>query len=342
MADEGFKKGGRVAPFPLDEATPSAPSCDVKETAHLMTDNDYLECWMCHGNQAPWDMIRPCNCAALVHRSCLDRWRAVSPNLNSFAACDVCKTPYEFEDDPLLPVDRPCCSPQCKFGLGVTRDILLGLGVAVGLVALFGLVIVPAIDPTRQRDHFLPADWSQAAVDVVWGITAFFALVGVIGLIVMMVRCLASVCTCCCQGCYQDSDAAHDRAYAASTYPYYGNDIWFCYVCYPIPTPMPVSGMARQTNCCGAMGCDCCTGCSHNVNAGGGNGDGGVVVLVVVVAVLAVLGVVFACILLAMIGGRYVHRYRKLVQRFDEVRNQRVKDLSARDPKTEYQMSDLN
>jgi hypothetical protein len=299
-----------------------------------MADNEYLECWMCHGSQAPWEMIRPCACAAFVHRSCLDRWRSVSPNPTSFGACDVCQTPYEFEDDPLVPVDRACCSPKCKFGLGVTRDVVLSLGLCVGLVALFTLVIVPAVDPLRKRDHFLPTGWSHTSVDIVWGITAFFALVGVIGLVVMVVRCMASTCTCCCQGCYQDGDAAHDRSYSASTYPYYGNDIWFCYVCYPMPTPMPVAGAGRHTNCCGAMGCNCCAGCSHNdVNSGGG--DGAVLVLVVV-------GVIFACMLLALIGGRYVHRYRKLVQRYEEVRQQRVRDLAARDPNTTYQMKDLN
>ena len=340
MADEEFTK--------VAMTTPSAPpACEVKETTHLMGESEECaECWMCHAAQAPWEMIRPCACTGIVHRACLDRWRAVSPNPNSFGACDVCLTPFEFEDDPLLPVDRPCCSPQCKFGLGVTRDIVLVLGVSVCLVLLFGFVIIPAIDPARVRDRFLPSGWSETACDVVWGIVAFFALLGLVGLMVMLVRCMASTCTCCCQGCYQDTDAAHNRVFTASSYPYYGSDIWFCYVCYPIPTPMPslspLHGAAAHSSSCGAIGCTCCGSCSNRGDLNHGSGDGGVVLLVIVVAVLAVLGVIFACALLAIIGGRYVHRYRQLVKRYDEVRHQRVRDLSARNPKNVYHMSDLN
>ncbi len=65
--------------------------------------------------------------------------------------------------------------------------------------------------------------------------------------------------------------------------------------------------------------------------------------IVVIVAVLAALGLIFACVILALLGGRYVNKYRELVQRYEDARHKRVKDLSGSpSPQSTFQMCDLN
>ncbi len=179
---------------PDDVCVATAPQLDTKEDVRLM-DDPGADCWMCHESHSPWELIRACACSGPVHRTCLDRWRAVSPNPSSFSQCDVCQAQFEFEDDPLL-LDGPrhaCCSPKCKFGVGVTRDVVLLLALCAGLGFLIGMVVIPAIDPSRLRDRFMPSSWSHVAVDAVWGIVGFFAVLGVTGLMVLLVRCLGEI-----------------------------------------------------------------------------------------------------------------------------------------------------
>lgn len=136
----------------LPSLAPSAPLFDDKQV--LLSNQDAPECRCCLRSQADWDFIRPCPCASVVHRACLDKWRAVSPNPNSMTRCDVCDSQYEFEADSSEEKNEKCCSPMARFGVAVTRDVFIILSLCVGLVLLSGLVILPAADSDYWRNQW--------------------------------------------------------------------------------------------------------------------------------------------------------------------------------------------
>jgi uncharacterized membrane protein len=208
--------------------------------------------------------------------------------------------------------------------------VTLLISICIGLAFLFGLVIVPALDPSLQRNTLLPRSWSQLGINVFWGFVSFFAMIAVAGLIAMLIR-TCSCFSCCCQCCYGEQQEGHNRHYTASNYPYYGSDIWCCYICFPYPTPhlvVPTHQQQPQYGSCDCTACNC-HGCSSS--SAGGDSDG-CVILLVIVLVLAVLGVIFSVIFLAFLGASYVDKYRQLMQRHESVVRRRVKDLTNSEP----------
>jgi E3 ubiquitin-protein ligase DOA10 len=74
-------------------------------------------CRSCHEREPAGDLIAPCRCSGSVgkvHRACLDQWRAVSLNPDSFTRCDICTTPYRYSVLPFV------ASLPCYLGLPVT------------------------------------------------------------------------------------------------------------------------------------------------------------------------------------------------------------------------------
>ena len=206
-------------------------------------------------------MIRPCSCRDFVHRSCLDRWRAVSPNPASFVQCDVCNSEYVLET---VDLQGKCCSPMSKFVASVVFQVLVIAALCNGFVFLIAWVIVPAVDSSGWRNQWFPASWNHWGIDYVSGLIVFFALIGVLGICVMIIRCMASACHGCCQCCYHGTEG-YRRSYRYNTYPYYGGGdffLWF-WICYPIPTPHHMNYHHGCANAC--LGCNGCSGCDCQV-----------------------------------------------------------------------------
>lgn len=136
----------------------------------------------------------------------------------------------------------------------------------------------------------------------------------------MVVRLMASLCTCCCQGCYDPEHHAHQRVYTAQTYPYYYNDIWCCYFYYPYPTnPVPVPVESGHSICHCTRLC-CLPGRASRDDA---------MCIMIVLLVLAVIGLIFSLAFLAFLGFHYVNKYRQLLQRHEQAVRRRVKDLGT-------------
>ncbi len=80
------------------------------------------------------DSIKPNSFYSKIR--CLDGWRAVSPNPQSFYECDICKFQYRIQNIELEPEDPSRMRwRKFKFGLLMTRD-LLGVLVLLNVVRI--------------------------------------------------------------------------------------------------------------------------------------------------------------------------------------------------------------
>jgi E3 ubiquitin-protein ligase DOA10 len=69
---------------------------DVIVEINLNT-SDSLMCRICHEGEEEGRLFSPCKCSGtmkFVHENCLDKWRALSSNPQSFFICDNCKYHY--------------------------------------------------------------------------------------------------------------------------------------------------------------------------------------------------------------------------------------------------------
>ncbi len=203
----------------------------------------------------------------------------------------MCQFEYAIE---LVP-DTATCTPMCKFRALLMRDLLLLMAAVQGAICLLGLAILPALDTRLSRNLLFPSGWAQSAVDYVCGVVLFFAMLGIVGLLVLLVRACSAACGCCCQCCYDPDDAAYERSGGRAYYS--GPEFFFCF--YPVPSPYYYGHHHVQHHVAhgGAHNCAClgCGSCNCSGSSGGGNGsnDCGALILVVII-VLAVIGVVFA------------------------------------------------
>jgi len=271
----------------------------------VLLEEGVFECRNCHESDVKTNLITPCNCTGsiqYVHRSCLNQWRAVSPNPNSFTHCDVCGFEYLLKE----PHEHKTLSRKMKFVFLVTRDFLSVLTVMQLIICLFGL-IVWGIDKNRGRDAFFPGNWSPFSIDYVCGLLAFFFLLGVYGVIVGMYYC------CCEQG-------HHDVT--AYNYPYFWGYyyIWF----WPYPSNTTCCPCCYVADCHSCFACNGCGDC--NVGSGDGNNSLMAILLVVVIVVIvigAIVGIVFATIIFSKI----VHRHMHIVKKLDEANSREVVDV---------------
>jgi hypothetical protein len=61
------------------------------------------ECSICFSKEGEGisdELIKPCSCNSLKHRSCLNTWRSTQLNSTSFNNCEVCKFKYIIIDIP--------------------------------------------------------------------------------------------------------------------------------------------------------------------------------------------------------------------------------------------------
>eukprot|EP01116_Phalansterium_solitarium_P001700 TRINITY_DN11513_c0_g1_i1.p1 TRINITY_DN11513_c0_g1~~TRINITY_DN11513_c0_g1_i1.p1 ORF type:complete len:358 (-),score=11.39 TRINITY_DN11513_c0_g1_i1:4-1002(-) len=272
-------------------------------------------CRFCHGSEVGAGLIAPCNCDGsikYVHRSCLDSWRAASPNPQSFSTCDVCHFVYVIKQR-----DELARGARTKFALLIFRDLFAFILLVNIVIILLGLLVV-AIDPQGIIHEYLPGfnlvnpNWSHGARIIVLayegGSVLFFFIIGVVG------SCVSCVKFCTKRG---DREQEHLQYHY---YPYnniYCGDFWFLYWISFQPYNAP-------HNDCAAC-CLCCTGCHGGHHGGlqcgnmdcGGNNDckdaGGaiLIVLLVIVVLFVLVGVVFAVIgivlLATQLSRRHIH-----------------------------------
>jgi len=173
-------------------------------------------CRNCHDDQGD-DFIAPCNCSGSiqwVHRKCLDEWRSVSPNPQSFYRCDVCHYAYEFRE-----VEEQnggsCSSSNLKIHLLIIRDILFGIFIWQSIV--WGIAgIMYATEFHAFASDMFDWHWPDLAIDYIGGLVGFFCLVGIMFFLIM----LFASCPCCC--CHSTSpDLSYD------TYHYNSWFLWW-------------------------------------------------------------------------------------------------------------------
>jgi len=289
-------------------------------------DEDDRICRNCHDTSPENDLIAPCTCSGSVkwvHRKCLDQWRAVSPNAESFYTCDICHRDYQLQYQEV----RNCST--YKFAFYVSRDFIIFF-ILVNIITTLLSVIIWGIDRDRERDKiFYEVKLSTPPslfVDWLYGWAALFFLLGIFGIL----YALAKFCGCLKNCCNQPP--------THNTY-YYGCDYYYCFLCY-YPTPVNSGGTSCGdcSNCgnCGNTNCDGCSGGNcGNCGGGGGGGDGGdalailLIIFLVIVIIIILIGVAVAIILLIMLGIRTVSRHLHYLQQKQKAGSYVVVDLSA-------------
>lgn len=303
-------------------------------------------CRNCHGGfDEGEDFIAPCSCSGsvkFVHRRCLDTWRMVSQNPDSFYKCDICHTEYQFEQNKKMNSASSVWCSYMKYGFLVTFDISLIVAVWQAIVVTFA-VIVHFADVENQRMKRFP-NGHVLAVDYLCGLLLFFFLLGVIGL---FAGCTYLVYKCCCSNntsSYSDSDNA---SYRYNTYPYHStsyysswDSFWF-YMFWWNYSFTPYHGPGH-VDCCSSVSCsggDCgdCSNCNcsnFNIDLGNGNDSGGAVavigvILLIVAIVMIVIGVFVGIALMTFLVAGILKRRVSIIKKRDEVIGYRVMDLDV-------------
>eukprot|EP01105_Mastigella_eilhardi_P021193 TRINITY_DN5108_c0_g2_i1.p1 TRINITY_DN5108_c0_g2~~TRINITY_DN5108_c0_g2_i1.p1 ORF type:complete len:340 (-),score=72.13 TRINITY_DN5108_c0_g2_i1:403-1422(-) len=255
-------------------------------------------CRNCH-DTAGDDFIAPCSCAGSmkwVHRSCLDQWRAASPNSMSFYVCDVCKTHYKLRQRSNIR-----CQAYTRFVLYCVCDVAVVVGL-IGLVMMILGFVMYGIDCACDFTSIIfPEDWvpkiQQMWAEVwLYGPALLLFIVGIVGSVLLLKNCLR-------RGGETSSATAH---VTYDTYPNYHATafpgFWLWYVMwnpyYFYPTPV------CYCPGCNCAGCDChsggnCSGC--NVNSGGDAGKILLIILLIIIAIIIVIGFFIGMALLVLL-----------------------------------------
>eukprot|EP01083_Nonionella_stella_P021529 59694_1 len=254
----------------------SCPSTDSEP--RLDEDTNVKCCRICYESSAAKTMIAPCLCSGdlkLVHRKCLNEYRALYGIGTQFTQCTTCNFEYILEPDQ----DHVCCgSPQFVFRMRVARDVIAMILAFLSIVSLMAWMFtfteyIQQNYPITENDA-----WNVWKGGYIFALAAFFMVAGVVGIV---------------HGCYfacaaDDSSPYSDRNYNRD---YGTND--GCDGCFYVGHV-------------GSPDCDCGGG-------GDGDNDGLVTVLAVLAVVLIVIGTIYAlivsCILISRMSAKH---YAKL------------------------------
>lgn len=275
-------------------------------------------CRNCHSTQGN-DFIVPCKCTGsmkYVHRKCLDEWRTVSPNPDSFSQCDVCQYRYVFRD--IIEEKSPTCPSWITFTSLMTLDITLVLFLWQVLVfCCVGFVFV--IDLGRERDKIgMFRGWPSFGIDYFCGLFFFFFFLGssaiLFGMAKLLMYCLGVGNDCCSQKV--EMTTYHYRYdYNPMWDVFFFWYFWSIWTPYPVRVPGPICYCPGLPGGCGNFGpgdCnfgDCGSGCTGgncsggDCNGGGGGNDGGALAIIIgiiiaVVIIIAIIGVFVGILLL--------------------------------------------
>ena len=230
-------------------------------------------------------LIAPCLCAGSskwVHRRCLDNWRATRHNPQCFTHCNTCNYQYR------VWLKQQRVSKRLKLCLLLTRDILTLLIIAELLIVLmsaicYGLDIPAGRNIWNLFPHQSWPDGAQVGVYYLAGIVFFFAILGLIGLLV------SCYCLCCKtpRRC-NDTDAAFLDIYCC----------WFGYPCH-LGYYFPVAPVFEGCGNCG--GCSCTEVNCNFCDGGDGDGNAIIIIVIIVLAIIVLLSLVFIGIIFAII-----------------------------------------
>jgi len=243
----------------------------LNEREHLFSsEREGLVCRNCHETDKH-EYISPCSCSGTirwVHRRCLDEWRSVSTNPESFYRCDICKFDYKFRTIE----ENEQGYPRVKVALLILLDMFILLLVWQAIVwVCVGLVF--AIDSGDERQKLLPSlTYWQA--NYVSGLALFFVIFDFVCLIFALVKL---------SGCL------NEREYSHSTYPY--NNWTYAPSCYFF-----TFGWGYNNGPSGCGGCAGLAGSTGNCNGGGAKNCGAVLVPIIIALVVigAILAITFA------------------------------------------------
>eukprot|EP01089_Gocevia_fonbrunei_P009547 TRINITY_DN2187_c0_g1_i1.p1 TRINITY_DN2187_c0_g1~~TRINITY_DN2187_c0_g1_i1.p1 ORF type:complete len:311 (-),score=36.70 TRINITY_DN2187_c0_g1_i1:23-955(-) len=292
------------------------------ESMSLMGDSERV-CRNCHDSEPTEELIAPCNCNGSikwVHRSCLDEWRAVSPNPTSFAHCDVCQFEYQL----IYEGEGGCDWQKIKFSFLVTRDFLLLFLIINTITSLCSLFIWAVDKDYVQRDQLCKylhlGSPPHLLINWVSGWAFFFFCLGIMAIFYSLLKC------CGCLDCGKES-----RGYTHDTYNYNGFGVYYCWFCW-YPGPTYNSGSCGS---CGLCGCGNCTGSSGNsTNCSGGDckvddAGGLVALLVVIVILIIIIGAIVGILLVVLFGMAVAKRHVYVLNQRAKAGRYVVADLST-------------
>jgi len=214
---------------------------------------EIIECRNCHSEGGD-DLIAPCLCSGsikYVHRSCLDAWRAYSPNESSFTHCDVCHYEYRFRERPDLRASR-----IWRFAMYVARDFIGAMVIVQCVIALLALICWGADKKSGVLLHVFPVTWQPIAVYYVWGLFFFSLCAAIYGFMLGIYWC-----------CADTSQTRRSSRVTYDTYPYY----WGYYYWWWYPYPGTYGGCCPicDCSCGGGHGHGACCTCGCPTNCGG-------------------------------------------------------------------------
>lgn len=264
------------------------------------------ECRNCHCSGGD-DLIAPCACSGsikYVHRSCLNSWRAVSPNERSFTNCDVCGFKYRFKEREDLRAGR-----VKRFVFYVARDITGAMLLVQCVIVLLSLAIWGIDSKTEGAFRIFPQTWSLLAVYYVWGLFFFSICAAIYGAMLGLYMCCAS-------------STSAKSTYSHNSYPY----AWGYYYWWWGPYPGTYSGCCPVCDCSG--GCcsgHCCTGCGGGSSCGDSHGDNSGMGMAAIIVL--VVGIVIGFIVMVVIATLILRTHIKILRKVQDAREMEVVDL---------------
>jgi len=237
-----------------------------------------------------------------VHRRCLNQWRIVSPNNESFYQCDVCQYRYQIQDVAVgEKVD--CCPPSVKFFSFISLDI--GIILLLWQILVFlNVGFVYLVDWNRSRDQIsIFQGWPQFAIDYFSGLTFFFFFLGLFAIFIGFCKLfmyLLKADSCCDDGKY-----SHNTYHYSNRYDML--DWFFLWYWWSIWSPNRVVFIHSSPVCFCPSDPLCIPDCnSADCNFGGCGGGGGdgkdaiaviLVILVIIFVIIVLIGVIIGMLM---------------------------------------------
>ncbi|PIA65458.1 hypothetical protein AQUCO_00100745v1 [Aquilegia coerulea] len=154
-------------------------------------------CRICLEYNGESDLISPCMCKGtqqFVHRSCLDHWRSVKEGF-AFSHCTTCRAQFHLQVDKF----QDYSWRKIKFRFFVARDVFLVFLAVQTVISLLG-GFAYLMDRNGNFRNSFSDGWdrvlSKHPIPFYYciGVVVFFAMVGLIGLII---HCTSSNCDPC-------------------------------------------------------------------------------------------------------------------------------------------------
>ena len=142
-------------------------------------------CRLCYEGDEEGELIVPCLCSGTsrwIHRSCLDRWRAVNVGAASFSQCGTCMFQYAYQQ-PILPAST---EHTVRYRLLILRDVLAVLVLIQVWLIVLGAVIGGLDAAANYRLRNLFTHISPHPLYYLFSVLISLALFGLFGILASM------------------------------------------------------------------------------------------------------------------------------------------------------------